>query len=199
MLEISYPVDFETLVSLISGYFHYVERKEEEDPLRGIRNLTQAMSSPTLGGYSESKDVKMKEYVREGFKGSPAANLVYFLAHFGGAWNYLKEDDRQITLESLKHLYRCLYNPVGFDTHFDKPKSSKGEKYDKMISRLEEIKLTDELIFTVNFFHKLTGVYLIPRIPKIKSIRPDTDLFNDLDAFKPGFWCQLFWVLGQLY
>ena len=40
-------------------------------------------------------------------------------------------------------------------------------KEKKIINRLKEMELTDELVYAVNWFHKLTGVHLVTRLPKI--------------------------------
>ena len=69
----------------------------------------------------------------------------------------------KIISNSLKYLYECLEDPFKLGSD-----NSDNRKWFKHI--LDNIALTKELSNAINHFHNLKGIYLVPRLAKIRDM-----------------------------
>jgi hypothetical protein len=127
----------------------------------------------------------IRKKILRGFDGNPSSNLVKFLVNFGLNWQYLKENERKETVDNLQKLYECVHCPFKFDEILGK---NKRYRHNMMIEKMSELKLTDELSYTLMLFKKQTGQMIIPRLPEVNKVEANEELFNKASKYNAGMW-----------
>lgn len=128
--EIEYPVSFENLMVIVSGYYTDMSFETKYNEHEGMEKLSGI------------------KYVTK-FSGNPSANLVNFLTQFTLKWKYMDKDKRMKTVENLKLLYEAIHEPFKISKFL---KENMKQKHTEMIKVLSKLKLTEEFSYTLTFW-----------------------------------------------